>query len=111
MRRLRLYVDERGRLAMNEAGFSWLAAISLPLWALQRQLYVFAVVALVVVIAANALLVGPAEVVVYVFQVAVPGALANQLHRAYLERTGWRLTAEEPAHGAPATPAPAAPDR
>ena len=43
MGRLRLYVDDRGRLAMNEAGFSWLAAISLPLWALQRRLYVIAV--------------------------------------------------------------------
>jgi hypothetical protein len=35
MKRLRLYVDERGRLAINHPGFSWLAAISLPVWALQ----------------------------------------------------------------------------
>ena len=42
MGRLRLHVDARGRLAMTDAGFSWLAAISLPL-ALQRRLYVIAV--------------------------------------------------------------------
>jgi hypothetical protein len=42
MERLRLYVDERGRLAMNHPGFSGLAAISLAVWALQRRRYALA---------------------------------------------------------------------
>jgi lipoprotein signal peptidase len=97
MRRLRLYVDDRGRLAMNEAGFSWLAAISLPLWALQRRLYVLAVAALVVGAAVNVGLDSSAQAIAFVLQFVAFGALANRLHRAYLERSGWRVTAEEPA--------------
>ena len=97
MRRLRLYVDDRGRLAMNEAGFSWLAAISLPLWALQRRLYVLAVVALVVGAAVNVGLDSGAQAIAFVLQFVAFGALANRLHRAYLEHSGWRVTAEEPA--------------
>jgi hypothetical protein len=97
MRRLRLYVDDRGRLAMNDAGFSWLAAISLPLWALQRQLYVLAVIALLVGAAVNVGLDGGAQAIAFVLQFVAFGALANRLHRAYLERNGWRVTAEEPA--------------
>lgn len=97
MRRLRLYVDERGRLAMNDAGFSWLAAISLPLWALQRRLYVLAVVALVVGAAVNVGLDGSAQAIAFALQFVAFGALANRLHRGYLERSGWHLTAEEPA--------------
>ena len=107
MGRLRLYVDERGRLAMNDAGFSWLAAISLPLWALQRRLYVLAVAALVVGGAIGCWLDSGAPATAFALQFVAFGALANRLHRAYLERTGWRLTAEEPAPGAAAPPAAA----
>ena len=108
MKRLRLYVDDRGRLAMNEAGFSWLAAISPPLWALQRHLYVLAVVALAIGGAVNVWLGSGAQAIAFLVQVAF-GALANRLHRAYLERSGWRLTAEEPGPAAP--PAPPVPER
>jgi hypothetical protein len=106
MGRLRLYVDARGRLAMNDAGFSWLAAISLPLWALQRRLYVLAVVALALAAAVNLRLDQKAQAVAFVVQFLVFGALANRLHRTYLERTGWRITAEEPAAGAPPAASP-----
>ena len=102
MGRLRLYVDARGRLAMNDAGFSWLAAISLPLWALQRRIYVLAVVALALSAAINLGLDSGAQSVAFVVQFVAFGALANRLHRAHLERSGWQLTAEEPAPGAPA---------
>jgi hypothetical protein len=95
MRRLRLYVDDRGRLAMNDSGFSWLAAISLTLWALQRRLYVLAVAALALSAAVNALLDSGAQSVAFIVQFVAFGALANRLQRAYLERSGWRLTAEE----------------
>ena len=108
MRRLRLYVDDRGRLAMNEAGFSWLAAISLPLWALQRRLYVLAVVALVVGAMVNLHLDPQAQAVAFVLEFIAFGAFANRLHRAYLERRGWRISAEELEA---AVPAPAAPKR
>jgi hypothetical protein len=97
MGRLRLYVDARGRLTMNEAGFSWLAAISPPLWALQRRLYALAVVAIGLSAAISVGLGGGAQSIAFVLQFVAFGALANPLHRAYLERRGWRLTAEEPA--------------
>ena len=106
MGRLRLYVDDRGRLALNEAGFSWLAAISLPLWALQRRLYVLAVAALVVSTTVNLHLDPQAQAIAFVLQFIAFGALANRLHRAYLEHRGWRVTAEEPQA---VVPAPAAP--
>ena len=108
MGRLRLYVDERGRLAMNEAGFSWLAAISLPLWALQRRLYGLALVALTLATAINFWLDSSVQIVVFVLQFVAFGTCANRLHRALLERRGWRVTAEEPAPGAPP---PARPER
>ena len=108
MGRLRLYVDERGRLAMNEAGFSWLAAISLPLWALQRRLYALAVVALLLAAAINIWLDSRAQIVAFVLQFVAFGTLANRVHRALLERRGWRVTAAEPAPGAPP---PAPPER
>ena len=107
MGRLRLYVDERGRLAMNEAGFSWLAAFSLALWALQRRLYGLALFALVVGASVSVGLDGGGQAVAFVLQFVVFGALANRLHRAHLERSGWRVTAEEPA--ASAAPPKAAP--
>lgn len=108
MGRLRLYVDERGRLAMNEAGFSWLAAISLPLWALQRRLYALAVVAILLAAAINIWLDSRAQIVAFVLQFVAFGTLANRVHRTLLERRGWRVTAEEPAPGAPP---PALPER
>ncbi|MBV9891947.1 MAG: hypothetical protein JO090_13810 [Rhizobacter sp.] len=97
MRRLRLYVDDRGRLAMNDSGFSWLAAISLALWALQRRLYVLAALSLALSAAVNVWLDSRAQAIAFVVQFVAFGALANRLQRVHLERTGWRLTAEEAA--------------
>lgn len=97
MGRLRLYVDDRGRLAMNESGFSWLAAISLALWALQHRLYALAVGALALSAGVNVWLDSSAQSIAFVVQFVAFGALANRIHRAHLERTGWRVTAEEPA--------------
>ena len=96
MKRLRLYVDERGRLAMNHAGFSWLAAISLPIWALQRQLYLLAIVAFALSAAINHWLGETVGAIAFVVQFIAFGAGANRLHRWWLERRGWRVTAEEP---------------
>ena len=106
MGRLRLYVDERGRLAMNEAGFSWLAAFSPPLWALQRRLYVLALVAFAVGAAVSLVPGAWTQGIGFVLQFGAFGGLANRLHRAWLERSGWHVTAEEPAQGAQAPTPP-----
>jgi hypothetical protein len=104
MGRLRLYVDDRGRLAMNHPGFSWLAAISLPVWALQRRLHALALAAFVLSGVINVWFGSTGQAVAFVLQFIVFGALANRLHRRHLERGGWRITAEERA-AAPRPPA------
>jgi hypothetical protein len=100
MSRLCLYVDARGRLAMNHAGFSWLAAISLTVWALQRRLYALAVAAFVLSSAISFGLGTTAQAIAFVLQFATFGAAANRLHRWHLERGGWHVTAQEPAAAA-----------
>ncbi len=108
MERTRLYTDEHGRLAMSHAGFSWLAALSLPFWALQRRLYALAFAAFVLSGAINLWLGASLQAVAFVLQSVAFGTCANRLHRLHLERGGWRITAEEPAA---AVPAPAKPSR
>jgi hypothetical protein len=39
MATLSLHVDDAGRTALLRRGWSWLAALALPLWALHRQLW------------------------------------------------------------------------
>lgn len=106
MGRLRLYMDERGRQAMNHPGFSWLAALSLPVWALQRQMYALALAGYVLSNVINVWLGTTAQAIAFLLQFIAFGASANRLHRWYLERGGWRVTAEEPAAAArsPAKP-------
>lgn len=99
MGRLRLYMDERGRLAMNHRGFSWLAAISLPVWALQRRLYALALAGFVLSSVINVGLGTTGQSIAFVLQFVAFGAFANRLHRRHLERRGWRITAEELAAG------------
>jgi hypothetical protein len=38
-RRYSIYSDRSGHLALHCAGFSWIAALSLPLWAVPRRLW------------------------------------------------------------------------
>jgi hypothetical protein len=102
MGRQRLYMDERGQCVMHRDGFSWLAAASLLVWALQRRLYGVALVALVMSLgfdpAATALgLDANSQLVAFFVQFLLFGFLANRLHAWVLERSGWRVTAEEPA--------------
>lgn len=102
MGRLSLYTDDRGTCAMHESGFSWLAAISPPLWALRRRLYGLAAASLLLTLA-----VGVAatqwqwptgiQTLLYGLMFGLDGALANRLHRWLLERGGWTVTAREPA--------------
>ncbi len=97
MGRLRLYMNDRGRLAMSHPGFSWLAAISLPVWALQRRLYALGLAGFVLSIVINLWLGTTAQAIAFVLQFVAFGAFANRLHRWHLERGGWRITAEERA--------------
>ena len=102
MGRLRLYTDERGRCAMHQSGFSWLAAVSLLLWALMRRLYLVAAVSVVLGVGLSLVATwfevgGAGQLALNVLVFAGSGALANPVHRMLLERSGWRVTAEEAA--------------
>ncbi len=91
MGRLRLYMDDGGRLAMNHPGFSWLAAISLPVWALQRRLYALALAGFVLSSVINLWLGTTAQAIAFVLQfVAFLAPLANRPYR-YQHRELWRL--------------------
>lgn len=101
MSRLRLYSDPHGACSIHESGFSWLAALSLPIWALQQHLYGLALVSLVEVTAAGAVLAlsklaDEWQLVLYVLLLIVNGFIASPLQRWLLERRGWHVTAEEP---------------
>jgi hypothetical protein len=99
-------MDESGRLAMSHAGFSWLAALSLPVWALQRRLYALALAAFILSTVVNLWLGTTAQAIAFLVQFVAFGALANRLHRWHLERDGWQITAEEPAAALRARAAP-----
>jgi hypothetical protein len=104
MGRLRLYTHADGSTALHESGFSWLAAIALPIWALQRGLRRVAVAAFVLGLVpgmAALLLALPQRwsLGLSVVTVLASGVLAAPLHARWLRRRGWVLTAEEPARG------------
>ena len=101
MGRLRLYTDERGRCAIHQSGFSWLAAVALPVWALQRRLYFVTAVGMAFGVGLNLVVARlqlgvTGQLAMNVLVGTCSGALANPLHRLLLERAGWRVTAEEP---------------
>ncbi|MBS0445157.1 MAG: hypothetical protein JSR59_04310 [Proteobacteria bacterium] len=86
---------------MHESGFSWLAAISLPAWALQRRLYGVAVAGLLfglgLGLLANLLqLSGGWQFCMYAVNFLGGGFLAGHLQRWMLRRRGYFITAEEP---------------
>jgi hypothetical protein len=104
-----IYTDTRGEAILHRAGFSWLAAVALPVWALFRRLYktslVFAlfgpflqgaVASGIASIAAP-----PARGFLLLAWLIVWGFLwghyANRWHRYVLEREGCKLTATEVA--------------
>ena len=86
---------------MHESGFSWLAAISLPAWALQRRLYRLAALSLLLGLGlgllANQLQWSEGtQLGLYGLNFLASGLLAGRLQRWLLQRQGWVLTAEEP---------------
>ena len=113
MAQLRIYMHESGDCVLHRSGFSWLAAIALPIWAFSKGLYRTALVALVVVIAASQLvppmvdriesetasgLVALGYVLAYWL---VPGFYATRWHRRVLERTGYFVGADEESSAGP----------
>jgi hypothetical protein len=105
---LSLYVDDSGRSSLHRSGFSWLAAIALPLWALHRRLW-RTLIAVSLLSPFLHTLVGhlnervPGQVAQGLLALAwllawslACGAMANRWHRHCLERAGYRVIATEP---------------
>ena len=109
MGRLRLYSDQRGACSIHESGFSWVAALLLPAWALQQRLYGLALVSLVEVVGVSALIARSGlpetwQIPLLVLLLTVNGFLASPLQRWLLQRRGWFVTAEEPLPSPKAQP-------
>jgi hypothetical protein len=102
--KLAIYMNEAGESVMHRTGFSWMAAIVPPIWALQHRLYKTCVAAFVVsvfVTHTNALMPNDAPWVGLrigwvLFQVLGAGFGSNLYHRVVLERSGYFITSAEP---------------
>ena len=109
MERLAIYMNEAGDSVVHHVGFSWLAALAVPVWALQRRLYKSA--------AATAAISLLAEETVVPWTEQIPGTVlrtgvqlgyllswwllfgfgANVFHRIVLEHSGYFMTSAEPS--------------
>lgn len=116
-RNLSLYIDAQGRSVLLRSGFSWLAWLALPLWALHRRLWLAALVAMPLTYgfwsAVNALAArlpgdtapGLAVIAICFVESWALGRLANRAHRAWLTHRGYVMTATELPHAlVPAEP-------
>lgn len=99
MAKLAIYMNEAGQSVVHRTGFSWVAAIVLPIWALQHRLYKTCVATLVI----NALLPQAYALMPMVFQIGLAlfqvlgaGFGANLYHRIVLEHSGYFMTSAEP---------------
>jgi len=92
-------MNERGDCRLHTTGFSGLALISFPVWALYKRLYKIALVAWPIGCLFNLPYARgwPAYwyLILLVPQVLC-GIYANRIHLWVLERSGYRLTAQEP---------------
>jgi len=104
MATLAIYMNEAGDSVLHRTGFSWMAAIFPPIWALQHRLYktfVAAIVVGAVVTHVSALMPNGApwvglQIGWILFQLLGAGFGANLYHRAVLERSGYFMTSAEP---------------
>lgn len=107
MRQLLLFAHPDGRTMLHQGGFSWLAMLALPVWALQRGLRTLAALALVWLMLPGPLLLllGVPESVAllcaWLLMVGY-GFIAAPLHAAWMRRSGWIVLAEEPRRDAQA---------
>jgi len=112
-----LYADCSGRLAMHCSGFSWIAALYPPLWAVTRRLWLACLGWLAISLSGKALLLavlfhlpllgagvgGSIYLGAVLIERWVLGRFANSFHRWWLQRHGYVLIAATPsAHGAAA---------
>lgn len=106
--RLSLFIDPRGRAVLHRSGFSWLAFLALPLWALHRRLWWVVLVSMPAtaalhygadaalgLVAAHPNLQGVLALVWLVGESWVMGRYANRAHAAWLRRRGFVVTATE----------------
>ena len=99
MAKLAIYMNEAGKSVLHRSGFSWAAAIVLPIWALQHRLYKTCVATVVInalLPQAYALMPIGAQIGLYLLQVFGFGFGANLYYRIVLERSGYFMTSAEP---------------
>lgn len=106
-RNLSLYIDGRGHSVLLRSGFSWLAFLALPLWALHRRLWWVALLAAGLTYgfwwAVNAAAgwlggdtaPGLAVIGTWALESCLLGRYANRAHQAWLTRRGYVMTATE----------------
>lgn len=107
MSRLSIYIRPTGESVLHRTGFSWLAAVAWPLWALHRRLWWVLLLSLPLTFALHTVVNWGIE---FVPGATAQGALAllwvvgwsfaagrwaNALHRRLLEKGGFRMTATE----------------
>ncbi|MEO8059160.1 MAG: hypothetical protein ABI671_12600 [Burkholderiales bacterium] len=107
MSAMSLYINPRGASVVHRTGFSWLAALAWPLWALHRRLWWVLLASLPLTFGLHtavnqAIEFVPGETAQGVLALAwligwsfVAGRWANALHQSLLERAGYRMTATE----------------
>ena len=100
MGRQRLYVNDRGTCVVHDSGFSWFAAFAMPIWALQKRLYLLALIMFLISGAINYYVDQNLQFILFIVQFVLFGLLANRVHRWVLQKRGWRVTAEEPEQSA-----------
>ena len=113
MSRLSLYINPRGESVLHRTGFSWLAAVAWPLWALHRRLWWLLLLSLPLTAALHTVVNESIELVqgdtaqgvlalLWLLGWSLASGLwANALHRRLLEKGGYRMTATElPSAGA-----------
>lgn len=106
--KLSLFMNPAGRVVVHRTGFSWLAAMALPLWALHRRLYLAFIVLLPLTLllhdGVGRLILRLTEDEALVTLQALgwllawsvlAGRWANRAHRWWLERRGYAMTATE----------------
>ena len=107
MSTLSIFANDQGRTALHRSGWSWLATLSLPLWALRRNLWrtlAALLIALPLLLVALDLAIrtisgeqtqGWLALAWIVGWSIACGALANRWHLHCLHRAGYQLIATE----------------
>lgn len=107
MSALSLYINPRGASVLHRTGFSWLAMLAWPLWALHRRLWWVLLVSFPLTLSAHGLANWAIEFVPgdtaqgllallwLIGWSLAAGRWANALHRRLLEKGGYRMTATE----------------